>query len=100
MQVPEVFLAVIGARRRGATGEFLLSGFSRADVLQRFTLASCLRNAKMQTTTEAKPCEKFPKIKLTREFVAHLPTCDKCRAALTKLESESQSDAVLLKRAS
>jgi hypothetical protein len=54
----------------------------------------------MQTTTEAKPCEKFPKIKLTREFVAHLPTCDKCRAALTKLESESQSDAALLKRAS
>lgn len=49
----------------------------------------------MPIATEPKSCDKFPKMKLTREFVAHLPTCEQCRTALAKLES----DAALLRRA-
>jgi hypothetical protein len=51
----------------------------------------------MPSDTEPKPCDKFQKMKLTKEFVAHLPACKQCRAVLAKIGSEFQPDASFIR---
>jgi hypothetical protein len=53
----------------------------------------------MPIATESKPCDRFSKMKLTKEFVAHLPNCKQCRVVLAKLESELDSAAAFLRDA-
>jgi hypothetical protein len=50
----------------------------------------------MPSDTELKPCGKFQKMKLTKEFVAHLPTCKPCRSVLAKIKNEFRPDAALI----
>jgi hypothetical protein len=47
---------------------------------------------------EPKPCDKFPKMPLTKAFVAHLTMCEKCRAVLAQFDKDFQSDVASLKR--
>jgi hypothetical protein len=56
-----------------------------------------VREEPMPSDTEPKPCDKFQKMKLTKEFVAHLPACKPCRAALAKIGREFQPDASFIR---
>jgi len=50
----------------------------------------------MPSDAEPKPCDKFQKMKLTKEFVAHLPACKQCRAVLAKIGSEFHPDMAFI----
>lgn len=51
----------------------------------------------MPSDVEPKPCDKFQKMKLTKEFVAHLPACKPCRAVLAKIGSEFHTGAAFMR---
>jgi hypothetical protein len=51
----------------------------------------------MPSDAEPKPCDKFQKMKLTKEFVAHLPACKPCRAVLAKIGNEFRPGEELIK---
>jgi hypothetical protein len=52
----------------------------------------------MQNASDPKACNKFPRMPLTKEFVAHLPTCRPCSAVLAMFDRDFEADAASVKR--
>jgi hypothetical protein len=47
----------------------------------------------MPSASDPKPCNKFPRMPLTKAFVVHLPTCKECRAVLARFDRDFKADA-------
>lgn len=52
----------------------------------------------MQNTSDPKPCNRFPRMALTKEFVAHLPACNECSAALAMFDRDFEAEREVEKR--
>jgi len=44
------------------------------------------------------PCKEFSKMPCTKEFLAHLPTCEKCRAVLDAFDRDFENDSHALRQ--